>query len=122
MAIFTGVIIAKRGRVFVVAFLVIIIGVGCVWFASDPAAYKRVTHTADKGNGRSSLWIVGGRIWKDHPIIGVGLDRLPGLRAALRGLRRPAHVVDFIASVHTSCTTCTSRRWWRSAWWAWRSS
>ena len=92
VAIFTGVIIAKRGRVFVVAFLVIIIGVGCVWFASDPAAYKRVTHTADKGNGRSSLWIVGGRIWKDHPIHRGGARQLPRLRAALRGLRRTAHV------------------------------
>jgi putative inorganic carbon (hco3(-)) transporter len=41
---------------------------------STPDAWKRVTHTADKGNGRSSLWVVGGRIWKDHPITGVGLE------------------------------------------------
>jgi O-antigen ligase len=97
VAILTGVIIAKRGRVFVVAFLVIIIGVGCVWFASDPAAYKRVTHTADKGNGRSSLWIVGGRIWKDHPIIGVGLDNYRAYAPRYVGSAGLLTFVDFIA-------------------------
>ncbi len=92
VAILTAVIIAKRGRALVVAFLAIIIGVGCVWFASDPAAYKRVTHTADKGNGRSSLWVVGGRIWKDHPVIGVGLDNYRAYAPRYVGGARPAHV------------------------------
>ena len=54
-------IVAKRGRAVVMAFIAII-AIGCVaiWFVSTPDAYKRVTHTADKGNGRSSLWVVGG--------------------------------------------------------------
>jgi O-antigen ligase len=103
VAILTAVVIAKRGRALVMAFIVIIIGVGCVWFASDPAAYKRVTHTADKGNGRSSLWIVGGRIWKDHPIVGVGLDNYrvyapryvdgPGLLTFVNFIAERPHVV-----------------------------
>ncbi len=103
VAIVTAVVIAKRGRALVVAFLAIIIGVGCVWFASDPAAYKRVTHTADKGNGRSSLWVVGVRIWQDHPIVGVGLDNYrayapqyvdgPGLLTFVNFIAERPHVV-----------------------------
>jgi O-antigen ligase len=74
VATFVAVVIAKRGRVLVVAFIAIVIGLAAIWFASTPDAWKRVTHTADKGNGRSSLWTVGGRIFSDHPITGVGLD------------------------------------------------
>jgi O-antigen ligase len=69
-----AVIVAKRGRAAVIAFIAIVVGVVAIWFASTPDAWKRVSHTADKGNGRSSLWVVGGRIFSDHPIAGVGLD------------------------------------------------
>jgi putative inorganic carbon (hco3(-)) transporter len=69
-----SVIVAKRSRAVVVALIAISIGFVAIFFVSTPDAWKRVTHTADKGNGRSSLWVVGGRIWKDHPITGVGLD------------------------------------------------
>ncbi|MBN1529707.1 MAG: O-antigen ligase family protein [Thermoleophilaceae bacterium] len=74
VATLASVVVAKRSRAVVVA--LIAIGIGCVaiYFASTPDAWNRVTHTADKGNGRSSLWIVAGRIWKDHPVVGVGLD------------------------------------------------
>jgi O-antigen ligase len=74
VATVVAVAVAKRGRLLVVAFIVIVIGLAAAWFASTPDAWKRVTHTADKGNGRSSLWTVGGRIFSDHPITGVGLD------------------------------------------------
>ena len=69
-----AIVVAKRGRILVIAFVAIMVGVVAVWFAATPDAYKRVTQTADKGNGRSSLWVVGGRIFKDHPIAGVGLE------------------------------------------------
>ena len=69
-----SVIVAKRSRAVVIALIAIAIGCVAIFFVSTPDAWKRVTHTADKGNGRSSLWVVGGRIWKDHPITGVGLD------------------------------------------------
>ncbi len=69
-----AVVVAKRGRILVIAFVAIMVGVVAVWFAATPEAYKRVTQTADSGNGRSSLWVVGGRIFKDHPIVGVGLE------------------------------------------------
>jgi O-antigen ligase len=68
------VIVAKRGRAVVVAFIAIVIGVVAIWFVSTPDAWDRVTNTADSGNGRSSLWVVGGRIFSDHPIVGVGLE------------------------------------------------
>ena len=67
-------VVAKRGRILVIAFVAIMVGLVAIWFAATPDAYKRVTQTADQGNGRSSLWIVGGRIFKDHPIAGVGLE------------------------------------------------
>jgi putative inorganic carbon (HCO3(-)) transporter len=67
-------IVAKHGRAWVVALVALVIGVGAVWFASTPDAWERVTSTADAGNGRGSLWRVAGRIFSDHPIVGVGLD------------------------------------------------
>ena len=69
-----AIVVAKRGRILVIAFVAIVIGLVAVWFAATPDAYKRVTQTADQGNGRSSLWIVGIRIFKEHPIAGVGLE------------------------------------------------
>jgi O-antigen ligase len=69
-----SVIVAKRSRAVVIALIAIGIGMVAIWFASTPDAWKRVTHTADQGNGRSSLWKVGGRIWSDHPVAGVGLE------------------------------------------------
>jgi putative inorganic carbon (hco3(-)) transporter len=69
-----SVVVAKRSRAVVVALIAIGVGFIAIWFASTPDAWDRVTNTADSGNGRSSLWIVAGRIWKDHPVAGVGLD------------------------------------------------
>jgi O-antigen ligase len=67
-------VVAKRGRVLVLAFIVIVVGLVAVWFASSPDAWKRVSDTADQGNGRGSLWTVAGRIFSEHPVAGVGLD------------------------------------------------
>jgi len=67
-------VVAKRGRAAVVAGIAIVVGLVAVWFAASPDAWDRVTSTADNGNGRGSLWKVGGRVFSDHPVIGVGLD------------------------------------------------
>ncbi|HEU0023644.1 MAG TPA: O-antigen ligase family protein [Thermoleophilaceae bacterium] len=69
-----AVVVAKRARVAVVAFIVIVVGLVAIWFASSPDAWQRITDTADQGNGRGSLWKVAGRIASDHPIAGVGLN------------------------------------------------
>ena len=74
VAIAVALVVAKRGRIVVVAFVAIIVGLVAIWFASSPTAWKRVSHTADQGNGRGSLWTVAIRIFKDHPVTGVGVE------------------------------------------------
>ena len=49
-----SVIVAKRSRAVVVALIAIAIGCVAIFFVSTPDAWKRVTHTADKGNGRTA--------------------------------------------------------------------
>ena len=66
--------VARRGRAYVVVFIALAIGVGSAWFVATPDAWNRVTNTADAGNGRGSLWRVGGRVLDDHPLVGVGLN------------------------------------------------
>ena len=112
VAILTAVIIAKRGRALVVAFLAIIIGVGCVWFASDPCGVQ--ARDPHGGQGQRAQQPLGGGLAdlrSDHPMVGVGLDNYrmyapryvdgPGV-LNVRELHRRA--------ARTWCTTCTSRR------------
>ena len=74
VGIVLALVVAKHGRAYVVVLVAAVVGVGAVWFAGTPDAWDRVTSTADSGNGRGSLWRVAGRMFKDHPVIGVGLD------------------------------------------------
>ena len=55
--------------------------IACVAFtylATQPAALERLTTaSADRGNGRSELWLVARRMAADHPVLGVGLGNFP---------------------------------------------
>jgi O-antigen ligase len=97
VATVAALVVAKRGRVVVLAFIVIVVGLVTVWFASSPDAWQRVSDTADQGNGRGSLWTVAGRIFSDHPVAGVGLDNYRTF--APRYVDRPGQLtfVNFIA-------------------------
>ena len=66
-------VVAKRGRVWVVVGLLWVLGAAIAWYATDPAAWKRISNF-NESSGRSELWAVGWRMWQDNPVVGVGLQ------------------------------------------------
>ena len=66
-------VVFKYRRAYVLAATAVILGIGALAFLNVPDAWDRVTDF-NEDNGRSSLWIVGARMWEDHPVGGVGLN------------------------------------------------
>lgn len=62
----------NRGRVFVVALVVIATVVGYFAFLAPDEARERVT-TVGSGSGRTDLWTLGWRMVEDEPVTGVGI-------------------------------------------------
>lgn len=77
VAMLLSVLISKRGRIWLLGTISLVVGTAAIWFASTPAAWERVTSTADKGNGRDSLWKVAWEMSGDHAPFGVGLGNFP---------------------------------------------
>lgn len=73
MAIVLALVVARGGRIYVLALITVVLGLGAAWFAAQPQALHRVTNTAEEGNGRGSFWTIALRMTRDHPIEGVGL-------------------------------------------------
>jgi O-antigen ligase len=88
--------VVRHGRAYVVVLIALVLGVGTLWFASTPDAWKHVTTTADAGHGRGSLWRVAGRITADHPAVGVGLDQF---QVHAPRYVRSAGKLDYVANI-----------------------
>jgi len=73
-ALVAAVLLMRGRRLAVLATVVLLAGVGLVYFAATPTAASRLTSATDRGNGREDLWRVAGRMARDHPLAGVGLD------------------------------------------------
>lgn len=75
VVVVSGLVLAGKRRVYVVAALLVIVGVASAWFAASPQALERVTTVSeDRGAGREDLWKVAQREFADHPLLGVGLN------------------------------------------------
>ena len=73
VAMLLALLLARRGRAWLLGMISLLVGTMAVWFASSPEAWERVTSTADKGNGRDSLWRVAWEMAGDHSPLGVGI-------------------------------------------------
>jgi O-antigen ligase len=74
VAAVAAVALHRRARPRILMGICLLVAIAGVWFASSPAAWQRIVNTNNAGNGRSSLWTVGFRVYDDHPVIGVGLS------------------------------------------------
>jgi O-antigen ligase len=70
-----------RARLYAVALISLVVGMGAIWFTANPEAWQRISSFDDGGNGRSDLWLVARRMSADHPLAGVGIGDFP-LRSA----------------------------------------
>lgn len=64
-------VLAKRQRAWLVAFILCVVGVMGTWLSIDGAASERLGSL--ESNGRTELWGVAWQMWQDHPVGGVGL-------------------------------------------------
>jgi len=82
-----------RARLYAVALISLVVGIGAIWFTANPEAWHRITSFDDGGNGRSDLWLIAQRMTADHPLAGVGLGDFP-LRSA--GYVRDAGALKYV--------------------------
>lgn len=66
-------LLLRHRRSQVVAFMLIAAVAGASWFAASPEAWQRIVSTEEGTNGRTDLWTVGWRMFRDHPVSGVGM-------------------------------------------------
>jgi O-antigen ligase len=70
---FVAFVLARR-KAAAIAGVVLVVAVAGVFFAAQPSAFDRVTNFSGGGTGRTELWGIAWRIWKEHPVTGIGLD------------------------------------------------
>jgi O-antigen ligase len=71
VAIGAALLLARRGRAWLIVLLLGIVGVGAARFSVDPTAWQRVTRF--DSTGRTEIWKAAWQMWQDHPVEGVGL-------------------------------------------------
>jgi O-antigen ligase len=90
-------LIVMRGRrVYVVAALLVAVGVAVPALSASPETWQRLTDYDDGGTGRVDLWTVAARMAEDHPVAGVGFNNFRV--AAADYVREPGALerVDFL--------------------------
>ncbi|MGI8596958.1 MAG: O-antigen ligase family protein [Thermoleophilaceae bacterium] len=73
VAVVAALVVLRHRRSQVVAFVLVVALGGGAWFAAYPEAWTRVVDTQSGSTGRADLWTVGWRMFRDHPVVGVGL-------------------------------------------------
>jgi O-antigen ligase/polysaccharide polymerase Wzy-like membrane protein len=67
-----AVILAKHARAWVIALLLCVVGVALAWFSVEPEAWQRISDFHGS-SGRDEVWRAAWQMWRDHPVVGVGL-------------------------------------------------
>jgi O-antigen ligase len=66
--------VLARRKAAAIAGVVLVVAMAGVFFTAQPSAFNRVTDFSGGGTGRTELWGIAWRIWKEHPVTGIGLD------------------------------------------------
>jgi len=103
VAALAAVVVFKRQRPYVLALLFLLVTLAGAGLAATPGALTRVTTLDGGGDGRTDLWTVALRVWRDHPVLGVGHNnftfqeqryvRQPGQLTAVSLISEKPHVV-----------------------------
>ena len=72
VAAVAALVLARRGRSWVLTGLLWIVGAAIVSYLVDPVAWQRLADF-NESSGRGELWSVAWRVWQDHPVVGVGM-------------------------------------------------
>jgi O-antigen ligase len=89
-------VLAKRRRAWVIAGLLLIIGVGGMYVSADPDAWERISDFSES-SGRGELWTVAWQIWQDNPAVGVGLQGFVDHSADYARALGPLEFSEFLA-------------------------
>jgi O-antigen ligase len=73
VALVAVLVLTKRRRAWVVAMILLMVGVAGAAISVDSAAWERITDLSES-SGRSELWTVAWQVWQDHPAVGVGFQ------------------------------------------------
>lgn len=79
VAILAALLLARGRRRQLLAAVAVAVVCAGAWFAANPATFSRVTSFNVQGTGRATLWTVAGRMWTDHPLVGVGIGNFTAL-------------------------------------------
>jgi hypothetical protein len=98
-------VLARRRRAWIVAGLLLIVGVAGIYISADPQAWSRISDFSES-SGRSELWTVAWQIWQDEPLAGVGLqgfvDHSPDYARALGPLEFSEFLAEEPKVVHNA--------------------
>jgi O-antigen ligase len=73
VAAIAAIVLFRQRRPQVLAFTLVVAVAGAAWFTASPTAWTRIVTTKLEGTGRADLWTVGLRMFRDHPVAGVGM-------------------------------------------------
>ncbi|MGH2802201.1 MAG: O-antigen ligase family protein [Thermoleophilaceae bacterium] len=99
-------VVFRGRRVYVVAVLLVVVGIGVPLLAASPDTWDRLTHYDDGGSGRVDLWTAGWRMAQDHPVAGVGFNNFRAVSSDYTrepgALERVEFIVDRPHVVHNT--------------------
>jgi O-antigen ligase len=73
-ALLAAFVLLPRQRARVLGWTVIAAAGLVVYLQFQPSALDRLTHLSGGGSGRQDVWTVAWRIFRQHPLVGIGLD------------------------------------------------
>jgi O-antigen ligase len=89
-------VLAKR-KAPAIAGIVGVIVVAGAFFAAQPSALQRTTDFKGGGTGRTELWGIAWKLWKEHPVTGIGLDNFRQESFRFARKQKNLHYVRYIA-------------------------
>jgi putative inorganic carbon (HCO3(-)) transporter len=91
-ALLAAFVLLPRQRARVLGWTMIAAAGLAVYLQFRPAALDRITHLSGGGSGREDVWTVAWRIFREHPLIGIGLDNFTVLEP--RYALEPGQLID----------------------------
>jgi O-antigen ligase len=81
VATLTALVVARGQRARILGLVTAAASGLTVWALTNPGALARITDFGGGGNGREDQWTIAWRIFKGHPLIGVGLNNFQTVEA-----------------------------------------